>query len=84
MSDTSVKCEIEFWALVQKPQTNSQRDRLVDIAHSLRQKFFCTYDERSNSLVCKPHDPKDWTLDDFRLYAAEHIIYALSKELNCA
>lgn len=83
MSDTAVECEISFWAIVQKPHPDGPRRWLASLTTYLSRKFHCHYDERQGLLICKPHDPKHWVnADDFRRYAAEHIIYALSKELN--
>lgn len=70
---------------------SDHEQQLLAIAHWLEQnKFSCTLsviEGRANFDVC-PHNPDDWkdrelfSKDGFVLYAAEHIIYNLSRALG--
>lgn len=77
-----------YLGIARNPEHSRQ---LQELAHWLDQnKFSCTYSEvegRAIFEVC-PHNPDDWkdralfSKDGFVLYAAEHIIYNLSRALG--
>lgn len=90
MSDSSDVQVPSFVFCLKRPETEAHRERLVAMAAWLdASKFSCTYSESGEfaDLAVDPHDPKDWEtagLTAFQIYAAAHIIYRLSLELNDA
>ena len=66
----------------------AHQQRLLDVAHWLDQnKFSCTFSviEGVGLFDISPHNPEDYTFltfDEFRLYAAEHVIHNLARALG--
>lgn len=71
-------------------RSEAHLERLANVAAYLdANKFSCTLSvvENTATLDTCPHDVAEWagrTLEDYRLYAAEMLIYALSRELATA
>jgi hypothetical protein len=83
-----LQIEHSYCFLLGRVKNEKHRDKLSEIAYWLDQnKFACTFSvvEGVGRFDICPHDVeayKDWTVEEFRLYAAELIIAALSKGLD--
>lgn len=90
-TNTATRPEISYAFYLGPVRDAAHDEQLLAVAHWLDQnKFACTYSIVEGRAVfdTSPHEPEHWadkdmfSRDGFAIYAAEHIIYNLSRALG--